>query len=312
MPRIPEVRAKGSPAHKAPGRTRADRPPARTLVKGATGHRMPLISHRSGSAQGQVFLVGAGPGDPELLTLRALRLMKEAEVVVYDSLVSKEILALMPATVERIYAGKKSGNHSLKQEEINKLLVGLARRGRKVLRLKGGDPFIFGRGGEEMQFLAGHGIPFEVVPGVTSASGAACYAGIPLTHRDYAQSFVIATGHPRKGVCELDWDMLARPRQTVVIYMGLGQIRQICSGLIEHGRRADTPVAVVERATTSAQRVIVGTLGTIAAECTRQNARSPSLIIVGEVVSLHGQLCWFDPAHADTGLRKTGMSARLG
>ena len=310
MPRIPELRAKGSPAHKARGRARADRPPAGALGKRGTGHGTPRISRRSGSAQGQVFLVGAGPGDPELLTLRALRLLEEAEVVVHDSLVSKEILALIPATAERICAGKKSGNHSLKQEEINKLLVGLARRGRKVLRLKGGDPFIFGRGGEEMQFLAGHDVPFEIVPGITSASGAACYAGIPLTHRDYAQSFVITTGHPRKGVCELDWDMLARPRQTVVIYMGLGQIRQICAGLIEHGRRAGTPVAVVERATTSAQRVIVGTLGTIAAECARHNARSPSLIIVGEVVSLHGQLCWFDPAQADTGRRKTGMSVR--
>lgn len=304
MPRLPDVRAKRSPEpkRKAPG------PAAAAPLSRLRGSRLPLISRRSRSAQGEVFLVGAGPGDPELLTLRALRLMEETDVVVYDSLVSKEILALIPARAERIYAGKKSGNHSLKQEEINKLLVGLARRGRKVLRLKGGDPFIFGRGGEEMQFLAAHGVPFEIVPGVTSASGAACYAGIPLTHRDYAQCIVIATGHPRQGACQLDWDMLARPRQTVVIYMGLGRIGEICAGLIAHGRGADTPAAVVERATTDAQRVVVGTLRTIAAECKRRNLRSPSLIIVGEVVSMHGELGWFDAAQAAAGPSKAALA----
>jgi uroporphyrin-III C-methyltransferase / precorrin-2 dehydrogenase / sirohydrochlorin ferrochelatase len=248
------------------------------------------------SKTGKVFIVGAGPGDPELLTLRAFRLMNEADAVVYDQLVGKGILAMVPAGAQRIYAGKKSGNHSLPQDEINKLLVGLARRGKKVLRLKGGDPFVFGRGGEESQFLADHGVPFEIVPGVTSASGAACYTGIPLTHRDYAQACVFVTGHPKKGGCELEWSMLARPAQTVVIYMGLGQIREICAGLIEHGRGPDTPVAVVEHATTDAQRVVLGTLRTIAGKCTRRKVRTPSIIIVGEVVGLHGKLSWFVPA----------------
>jgi uroporphyrin-III C-methyltransferase / precorrin-2 dehydrogenase / sirohydrochlorin ferrochelatase len=253
---------------------------------------------RPSNKQGKVYIVGAGPGDPELLTLRALRLMNEADAVVYDQLVGEGILALVPDRAERIYAGKKSGNHSLPQDELNKLLVGLARRGRKVLRLKGGDPFVFGRGGEESQFLAEHGVPFEIIPGVTSASGAACYAGIPLTHRDYAQACIFVTGHAKKGGCELDWSMLARPAQTVVIYMGLGQIREICAGLIEHGRSPDTPVAVVEHATTDAQRVILGTLRTIAGKCTRRKVRTPSLIIVGEVVDLHDKLSWFVPAKA--------------
>lgn len=323
MPRIPQLPAKRPPAHKrsspGPNRTGAasrgrDSRLTRSIGKAASRVTriekppVPPITHRRGSTQSQVFLVGAGPGDPELLTLRALRLMNDADVVVYDSLVSDEVLALIPARAERVYAGKQSGAHSLKQEAINTLLVDLARRGKKVMRLKGGDPFIFGRGGEEMQFLAEHGVRFEIVPGVTSASGAACYAGIPLTHRDYAQSLVIATGHPRKGACELDWGMLARPEQTVVIYMGLGQIRRICAELVGHGRGADTPVAVVERATTAAQRVIIGTLRTIAAKCVRKAVRSPSLIIVGEVVNLHGRLCWFEPAAAG---RRKAVRAHL-
>lgn len=247
------------------------------------------------SGHGKVYIVGAGPGSPELLTLRAARLIEEAQVVVYDFLVGEGILALLPKAAERIYAGKRNLDHSLPQDEINKLLVDLARRGKNVLRLKGGDPFVFGRGGEETQFLAEHGVPFEVVPGVTSASGAACYAGIPLTHRDYAQSCAFVTGHPKKGGCDLDWSALAKPAQTVVIYMGLGQIREICAGLIEHGRRPNTPVAVVERATSALQRVIVGTLRTIAGKCKRMKVSTPSIIIVGEVVALQAELSWFVP-----------------
>ncbi len=296
MPRTLQARAPGTPEPMRTGRASARRP--------ASGARSPAVLRGPRSKQGKVFIVGAGPGDPELLTLRALRLMRQAEAVVYDRLVGKDILALIPASAQRIYAGKKSGNHSLPQDEINRLVLGLARRGMKVVRLKGGDPFIFGRGGEELQFIAEHGIPFEVVPGVTAASGAACYAGIPLTHRDYAQACVLVTGHPREGGRELAWSMLARPAQTVVIYMGLGQIREICAGLIEHGRGHDTPVAVVERATTDAQRVILGTLRTIAGKCTRSKVRSPSLIIVGEVVSLHSKLSWFVPAKAAAGRRK--------
>lgn len=317
---MPGAPTKRSPAHKrrASGRDPSGRAAAGPtagngkavqgvrLVKRAKDPGRPSVARRKGSEQGRVFLVGAGPGDPELLTIRAHRLITDADVIVYDGLVSHEILALMPAATERIYAGKQSGVHSLKQEEINRLLASLARRGKKVVRLKGGDPFIFGRGGEEMQFLAVHGISFEIVPGVTSASGAACYAGIPLTHRDYARSLVFATGHPSKGNCELDWDMLAKPEQTVVIYMGLGQIRRICGELVGHGRRADTPVAVVERATTHAQRVIVGTLRSVAAKCTRRQVRSPSIIIVGEVVNLRGQLGWFEPAGA--GSRKAARA----
>lgn len=296
MPRTLQARARGAPERTRPGRASARR--------SASGARSPVVLRGPRSKQGKVFIVGAGPGDPELLTLRALRLMREAEAVVYDRLVGKDILALIPASAQRIYAGKKSGNHSLPQDEINRLVLGLARRGMKVLRLKGGDPFVFGRGGEELQFIAEHGIPFEVVPGVTAASGAACYAGIPLTHRDYAQACVLVTGHPRKGGRELEWSTLARPAQTVVIYMGLGQIREICAGLIEHGRGPDTPVAVVEHATTAAQRVILGTLRTIAGKCTRRKVCTPSLIIVGEVVSLHSKLSWFVPTKAATGRRK--------
>ncbi|NJN39951.1 MAG: uroporphyrinogen-III C-methyltransferase, partial [Gammaproteobacteria bacterium] len=185
--------------------------------------------------KGFVYLVGAGPGDPELLTLKAARLLRQADVCVYDHLVSNDVLALVRRSAELIYAGKEKSNHALPQEDINAVMVALARKGKRVLRLKGGDPFIFGRGGEEMQFLADHDIPFEVVPGVTSASGASTYAGIPLTHRDYAQACVFVTGHLKSGSCELDWEMLARRGQTVVIYMGMGQIEEIFEQLRSHG-----------------------------------------------------------------------------
>jgi uroporphyrin-III C-methyltransferase/precorrin-2 dehydrogenase/sirohydrochlorin ferrochelatase len=259
--------------------------------------------------QGIVYLVGAGPGDPELLTLKAARLLRLADVCVYDHLVSSDVLGLVRRNAELIYAGKERSNHALAQHEINALLVALARKGKRVLRLKGGDPFVFGRGGEEMQFLAEHGIPFEVVPGVTSANGASTYAGIPLTHREHAQACVFVTGHLKNGTCELDWDMLARRGQTVVIYMGMGQLEEICGKLKAHGLPGDWPAAVIERATTPRQRVVTGTLTTLPGRVAHAALKPPALIVVGEVVKLRGELGWFDtdaenlithaePAHA--------------
>ncbi|HLB13836.1 MAG TPA: uroporphyrinogen-III C-methyltransferase [Burkholderiales bacterium] len=247
-----------------------------------------------GGARGIVYLVGAGPGDPDLLTLRAARLMRSVDAVVYDYLVSDAVLALVDPRAERIYAGKRQGCHALAQDEINKLLVALARRGRRVLRLKGGDPFVFGRGGEECEFLAEHGVPFEVVPGVTSASGASCYAGIPLTHREHARAVVFATGHRKDGSSDLDWETLARPHQTVVIYMGLTRLAEICRELIARGASPSLPAAVVERATTERQRVVTGTLRDLPGLAARAGVRPPSLVIVGEVVRLREALGAFD------------------
>ena len=247
---------------------------------------------------GRVALVGAGPGDPELLTLRAARLIAEAEVLVFDHLVSRDILALARKDAERIYVGKESGAHTLPQEEINQLLVRLAQDGRRVVRLKGGDPFVFGRGGEEVEDLAAAGIPFEVVPGITAACGVGAYAGIPLTHRDHAQSVVFATGHAKPGGTDADWTALARPRQTAVIYMGVGALPAICQRLITHGRDADTPAALVENGTTAAQRTVTGTLATLPRIAVEARVKPPALLIVGEVVSLHRKLGWFEHAHS--------------
>src|SRR5512134_2075123 len=243
-------------------------------------------------SRGVVHLVGAGPGDPDLLTLRATRLMGAAEVVVYDYLVSDEVLRFVSPRAERIYAGKQQACHALSQDEINRLLVALARRGKRVLRLKGGDPFIFGRGGEEAEFLARHGVRFEVVPGVTSASGASAYAGIPLTHRDHARAVVFVTGHLKDGSTDLDWPMLARPRQTVVIYMGVTRLAEICGELVAHGLDPATPAAVIERATTPKQRVVTGTVGTLPAVAKAAGVKPPALIVVGEVVNLRLGLDW--------------------
>ncbi len=253
----------------------------------------PGLKRLGSPAPGRVALVGAGPGDPELLTLRAARLIGEAEVLVIDHLVGEGVLELARPSTERIYVGKESGHHTLPQEDINQLLVRLATAGRRVVRLKGGDPYIFGRGGEELEALVAAGVAFEVVPGITAACGVAAYAGIPLTHRDHAQSVVFATGHRRDGASALDWTALARPHQTAVIYMGVGQLAAHCTALVTHGRAAHTPAALVENGTTPHQRVVTGTLETLPDRALEAGIRPPALLIVGEVVSLAGKLDWF-------------------
>lgn len=247
---------------------------------------------------GRVYLVGAGPGDPELLTVRAAKLLAQADAVVYDHLVSTEILALIKADAELIYVGKQESRHTLPQDGINALLVRLAKQGKNVIRLKGGDPFIFGRGGEEAEVLVAAQVSFEVVPGITSASGASAYAGIPLTHRDYAQSCIITTGHLKDGSLNLAWGSLVQPRQTVVIYMGLAALPEISRQLIAHGQTPAMTVAVIENGTTQRQRVMTGTLSDIAAKLKAAEFLSPCLIIIGEVVSLREKLQWFMPAEA--------------
>jgi uroporphyrin-III C-methyltransferase/precorrin-2 dehydrogenase/sirohydrochlorin ferrochelatase len=253
-----------------------------------------------GVPQGAVYLVGAGPGDPELLTLRAARLLAQADVLVYDHLVGPEVLAMARADAQRIYVGKQRSLHSMAQEDINQLLVRLAREGRQVVRLKGGDPFIFGRGGEELQVLAAAGVRFEVVPGITAASGVASCAGIPLTHRDYAQRCMFVTGHLQDGSADLDWAALARPRQTVVIYMGLSGLPDICSQLMAHGLPPQWPAAVVAHGTLAAQRVVCATLATLPGAVSQAALQSPCLTIVGEVVRLHDELAWFGAQARDT------------
>jgi uroporphyrin-III C-methyltransferase/precorrin-2 dehydrogenase/sirohydrochlorin ferrochelatase len=237
-------------------------------------------------ATGVVYIVGTGPGDPELLTVRAARLLREADVVLYDNLVSAQVLELLPPAAERIYVGKRRNDHALGQADINRRMVELARQGRRVLRLKGGDPFVFGRGGEEMEYLVQAGIAYHVVPGITAATGVAAYAGIPLTHRGLASSVTFVTGHLRDGSMDLDWPMLAREGQTVVVYMGLLGLPVLCARLIEHGRDPATPVAIVQQGTTPAQRVLEGTLASLPDIVARAGLRAPTLIIVGEVVAL--------------------------
>jgi len=247
-------------------------------------------------ALGEVYLVGAGPGNPDLLTFAALRLMQQADVVLYDNLVSPPILALTRRDAERIYVGKRRAYHAMRQEQINARMIELARAGKRVLRLKGGDPYIFGRGGEEIESLAAAGVRFEVVPGITAAAGVAAYAGIPLTHRDYAHSCVLVTGHLKDGTMDLDWHGLARPKQTLVIYMGLLGLDALCRQLIAHGMPADMPAAVVQQATLPQQRVVTGSLSNLAAEVERAQLHAPTLVIVGDVVRLRDRLAWFDPA----------------
>lgn len=242
---------------------------------------------------GEVYLIGAGPGDPDLLTFRALRLMQQADVIVYDRLVSAGILELARRDAEKIYVGKRRNEHSLPQESINQLLADLALAGKRVARLKGGDPFIFGRGGEEIETLLEHGIQFQVVPGITAAAGCASYAGIPLTHRDHAQSCTFVTGHLKDGNINLNWQQLAAPNQTIVIYMGLLGLERICQALIEHGCPPTHPIAIVQQGTTSKQRVFTSTLQDMPQKIAHEDIKAPTLIIVGTVVSLHEKLNWF-------------------
>jgi uroporphyrin-III C-methyltransferase / precorrin-2 dehydrogenase / sirohydrochlorin ferrochelatase len=243
--------------------------------------------------RGEVYLVGAGPGDPDLMTFKAVRLLQSADVVLYDRLVAPAIVELARRDAQRIYVGKARSEHAVPQQDINQMLVDLARQGNRVVRLKGGDPFVFGRGGEEIELLAENDIPFQVVPGITAGNAAACYAGIPLTHRDYAQSVRFVAGHLKNGTVDHDWEQFRSETETLVFYMGLVGLPIICEQLQLHGRSADTPIALVERASTSAQRVLTGTLATMVDIVARERPKAPTLILVGRVVELHHKLAWF-------------------
>ena len=246
---------------------------------------------------GEVYLVGAGPGDPELLSFKALRLMQKADIVIYDRLVSRPIMNLIRQDAEKIYVGKQRADHAMPQENINQLLARLALEGKKVLRLKGGDPFIFGRGGEEIESLIKDDIPFQIVPGITAASGCASYAGIPLTHRDYSQACIFVTGHLRDGTVNLNWEMLAHEKQTLIFYMGMHGSKIICEELIKHGLSDVTPAALIVKGTTEDQEVIIGNLKNMPEIIMDRKIVPPTLLIIGDVVKLHNKLKWFNPFH---------------
>ncbi|MFY0649575.1 MAG: siroheme synthase CysG [Methylophilaceae bacterium] len=253
-----------------------------------------LIKTLKNKHSGEVFLVGAGPGDPELLTLRALHLIQKADVCIYDNLVSKEILELVRRDAHMIYAGKLRNNHTIEQKEINQLLVNYAKKGLRVLRLKGGDPFMFGRGGEEISELMTQKIKFQVVPGITAASGVSAYAGIPLTHRDYSQSCIFITGHEKNGKLNINWSNLIHENQTIVIYMGLNSLPIIVQNLIDSGMRKNMPIALVQEGTTEKQKVMVSTISRVISKTLKSDIQSPVIIIIGEVVKLRKTIKWFN------------------
>lgn len=246
----------------------------------------------------KVYLVGAGPGDPELITLKGKRVLQEAQVIIYDRLVGAGVLAFASPSAELIFAGKETAFHSSPQDEINSLMATHAKEGKKVVRLKGGDPYIFGRGGEEACYLAAEGIPFEVVPGVTAAAGAATYAGIPLTDRRYSQAVTLVTGHRMspEGLDSINWSSLAKLNHTLVFYMGVSNISEITNRLMSNGREPSTPVALISEATTIFQQTLIGNLGDIAEKCAQEGVRPPALLMIGEVVSLSPALNWFEPS----------------
>ena len=252
-----------------------------------------LANPQAFNRKGEVYLIGAGPGDPDLLTIRAFRLLQQADLVVHDRLVSKEVMALIKPGTQLLYVGKQRSDHSVPQNEINQLLVEHAKQGKRVARLKGGDPFIFGRGGEEIDTLVEQNIPFQVVPGITAANGCSAYAGIPLTSRGIAQSVQFVTGQLKDGSIDLNWSELVAPDKTLVFYMGLNTLSVICQSLIDNGMDKTMPIALVEKGTTQSQRLFTSTLENMPAKVAIESIESPSLIIVGKVVSLSGKLQWF-------------------
>lgn len=286
-----------APAEKAGGAVKSGPAPVR--------YRPNPVTANPNSSAGEVALVGAGPGDPELLTLKAWRLITSAEIVLYDRLVSRDILALIPESAEMIHVGKQRANHALPQDQINQKLVRLAKDGYRVVRLKGGDPFIFGRGGEEIASLAAAGVRFQVVPGITAASGCAAYAGIPLTHRDHAQSVRFVTGHLKNNTCDLPWVDFVQNNQTLVFYMGLVGLPVICEQLVAHGMAPDMPVALVSKGTTPDQRVVTGNLTNIVQRVHEEQVQAPTLVIVGHVVALRDQLDWVGGLPARSAERDT-------